>query len=38
MVKHIVLWRLHDDIVGPTQHKHPATIKNALFGMLGSIP
>ncbi|MBN1548618.1 MAG: Dabb family protein [Syntrophaceae bacterium] len=38
MVKHIVLWRLAENVDSRSQHENMLIIKDALYGMLGLIP
>ena len=38
MVKHIVMWRLHDAVDGLTKHESAMMIKKALENLQGRIP
>ncbi len=38
MVKHIVMWRLHDDVDGISKSENAVAIKKALEDLQGKIP
>jgi len=38
MVKHIVMWRLHDEVDGVSKSENAAKIKTALEALQGKIP
>lgn len=38
MVKHIVMWRLHDEVGGKSKAENALTIKDALEDLQGKIP
>lgn len=38
MVKHIVMWRLHDEVDGVNRHDAALAIKQALEALQGNIP
>lgn len=38
MVKHIVMWRLHDEVDGISKAENALTIKHALEDLQGKIP
>lgn len=38
MIKHIVMWRLHDEVEGVTRADAAVAIKEALEGLQGKIP
>ena len=38
MIKHIVMWRLHDEVEGRTKAENAAAIKMALEALQGKIP
>lgn len=38
MVKHIVMWRLHDEVDGISKAESAAAIKKTLEGLQGKIP